>query len=77
MAGERPAMNLIASKTPEGNIEFDDRSMSQGAWAAQTKRGDNYVRGKCPQCGCKIWGFCNTKDGWKIVHDDPTPEEEF
>ncbi len=75
----RPAMNFIGSKGSEkdAKIEFDDKSMSVGAWGAVTKNGDNYVRGKCPNCGSKIWGFCNSKDGWKLLKEDVTPKEDW
>ena len=74
--GEKPAANHIASKTPEGNIEFDDRNMSAGAWGAKTKNGQNYLRGKCPSCGCKIWTFINSKEGWKLVKESTGDENE-
>ena len=74
---QRPAANFIGSKGPDGNIEFDDRAMSMGAWRSKTKGGDTYLRGKCPHCGSKIWGFMNKKEGWKIVKDNTQEDADW
>jgi DNA-directed RNA polymerase subunit RPC12/RpoP len=74
---QRPAANFIGSKGPDGNIEFDDRAMSMGAWPAKTKGGDTYMRGKCPHCGSKIWAFMNKKEGWKIVKENVQEDTDW
>lgn len=74
----RPAVNYIASKgnDPKAPVEFNDRGMQEGAWPAKDKNGNNYTKGKCPNCGCKIWAFPDKREGWKLVKEDVEPKEE-